>query len=391
MEKDNIKLFKPKRKISIKKIVIISILLLIVVGVIVLYNFLPPFQEFSDKYIFRKEVSQSDVQAISINSEEYNSVCAFDRYIVIMKKSSIEGYTSGTRKAFSVDVTINNPIFDSEGRFLLVAEKNGQKVCIISNENILWQKSLEGEITGVSINKNGYSAIILKQASYKSVIIVLDPDGKELFTTYLASTFAIDVNISNDNKYLAIAEVNSNGSTSKSNIKIISIEKAKNLPLESVVNTFESEAGELITGIKYQDKNKLVSMYNDKINLIHNNENNTIYELSDSNISFADIQLNGSIVIAKDISSGLFSAQTELKIIDIDNNKEIIYSLDNVAKSLYTKNNIIAINMGTEVRFLNSMGWLIRRYTSRQEIKDILLFNNAAGIIYRDKIEIVNL
>ena len=36
-------------------------------------------------------------------------------------------------------------------------------------------------------------------------------------------------------------------------------------------------------------------------------------------------------------------------------------------------------------------GWLIKKYTSTREIKDIVICDNLAGIIYKDKIELVNI
>ena len=43
--------------------------------------------------------------------------------------------------------------------------------------------------------------------------------------TYLSSTYAADIDISNDNKNLAIAETNLSGIQIKSGIRIISLEK----------------------------------------------------------------------------------------------------------------------------------------------------------------------
>ena len=47
--------------------------------------------------------------------------------------------------------------------------------------------------------------------------------------------------------------------------------------------------------------------------------------------------------------------------------------------------------MGTEIEFINTGGWLVKRYIANQEITNITVGNNIAGIIYRDKVEIVNL
>ena len=52
---------------------------------------------------------------------------------------------------------------------------------------------------------------------------------------------------------------------------------------------------------------------------------------------------------------------------------------------------MIALNLGTEVEFINTDGWLVKRYIANQEITNIVVSNNIAGIIYRDKIEIIDL
>ena len=62
-----------------------------------------------------------------------------------------------------------------------------------------------------------------------------------------------------------------------------------------------------------------------------------------------------------------------------------------VTKEIYTTGNIVALNLGAEVEFINTSGWLVKRYTAEQEITSIVISNSIAGIVYRDKIEIINL
>ena len=47
--------------------------------------------------------------------------------------------------------------------------------------------------------------------------------------------------------------------------------------------------------------------------------------------------------------------------------------------------NVIAINYGSEVLFINNSGWLIKDYTSYQEVQSVVLSNNVAGIVYKNK------
>lgn len=137
---------------------------------------------------------------------------------------------------------------------------------------------MEGNISQVHVNKNGYVAVVIVDTSYKTVIKTYNPQGKELFNTYLSSTRAVDVSISNDNKYLAIAEVDTSGTMIQSSIKVISIDKASTDPTNSLENTYKGEENKLITNIKYQNKNKLVCMYTDSIHQIENGEDITLID-----------------------------------------------------------------------------------------------------------------
>ena len=48
------------------------------------------------------------------------------------------------------------------------------------------------------------------------------------------------------------------------------------------------------------------------------------------------------------------------------------------------------MNFGTEVKIINTSGWLLKEYESSKQIKDIVLGNSILGIIYKDRIEIIN-
>ena len=68
-----------------------------------------------------------------------------------------------------------------------------------------------------------------------------------------------------------------------------------------------------------------------------------------------------------------------------------LYKVGGTPKKITTYQDVIAINLGTEVHFIHVNGWLIKKYTSSKEVKDVVLSSNLAGIVYKDKIELVNL
>ena len=131
-------------------------------------------------------------------------------------------------------------------------------------------------------------------------------------------------------------------------------------------------------------------MYDDSIHMIENNSDTKLLDISDAKNTFADINLKDHVAYIVEKSSGLF-ANIDVEIMNISNNKSNVYNIDAVATSLKTAGYVIAVNLGTEVDFINTSGWLIKKYNSSSEISDIILGEGIAGIVYSDKIEIINL
>ena len=383
-----------EKKVNKKKIVILTIIIVFIVIEIItigLYSTNDKAREWIDKNIFRKEVLQDKVATIDLKENQDSNIYAFNKYIGILNKTKFSIYNSTGSQEKTLDLQISNPIWGSANRFLAIAENKGKKVYLISDKDIAWEAEVEGNISQVHVNKNGYVAVVIVDTSYKTVIKTYNPQGKELFNTYLSSTRAVDVSISNDNKYLAIAEVDTSGTMIQSSIKVISIDKASTDPTNSLENTYKGEENKLITNIKYQNKNKLVCMYTDSIHQIENGEDITLIDNQNKKVIFQSVNLVNRACSIEEKSSGLFTADSLVNIVNIENHEIKQYTASSVTKELYTYGNIIAINLGTEVEFISTDGWLVKRYVANQEITNIVVSDSIAGIIYRDKIEIINL
>ena len=377
-----------EKKVNKKKIVILTIIIVFIVIAIItigLYSTNDKAREWIDKNIFRKEVLQDKVATIDLKENQDSNIYAFNKYIGILNKTKFSIYNSTGSQEKTLDLQISNPIWGSANRFLAIAENKGKKVYLISDKDIAWEAEVEGNISQVHVNKNGYVAVVIVDTSYKTVIKTYNPQGKELFNTYLSSTRAVDVSISNDNKYLAIAEVDTSGTMIQSSIKVISIDKASTDPTNSLENTYKGEENKLITNIKYQNKNKLVCMYTDSIHQIENGEDITLIDNQNKKVIFQSVNLVNRACSIEEKSSGLFTADSLVNIVNIENHEIKQYTASSVTKELYTYGNIIAINLGTEVEFISTDGWLVKRYVANQEITNIVVSDNIAGIIYRDK------
>lgn len=383
------------KKINKKKIIISVIAIIILIGIIaisIIYIQNKEARTWIDKNILQKEKTQNNLPSIEIEDENNSTIYAFNKYIGILNKNNFKIYNNAGKEEKQLTLEISKPIFNCSNRYLAVAEEKGQKLYLIADKEILWEREIEGNISQIAINKNGYVAVTIVDTSYKTVIQLYDSQGNALFKTFLSSTRAVATSISEDNKYLAIAQVDTSGTMIQSNIKVMSIDEAKNNSENTIKDVYESENNALITNIKYQDKNKLICMYTEKITEIKNDgTEETLQDFKDKKVSFASIELANATAIIEEKSSGLFTADSEVNIINSENKSTSLYTAELVTKEIYTNGNIIGLNLGSEVDFINTNGWLVKKYKADQEITSIVLSNSIAGIIYRDKIEIIDL
>ena len=383
-----------KKKVNKKKIIIITlilILILLVIAMSLIYVYNKQFRDIIDTYVFRKDIQENNGTTIEVPADiDTNNIIAYDRYIGILDKSILNIYSANGKKDKELEVQISNCIYDTENRFLIMAEKDGQQLTFISGTDIVWKNTVEGSITNVFVNENGYVSIITKGTTYNNVVIIYDSNGKELFKSFSSKTTNIDAEISNDNKYLAIADIDTSGSFIQSSVKILSMEKAQTDPNNSTEYIYPAESGEILIGLEYQDGNKLVCMYDDSIHIIENKEDSKLLDISENTNPFAGINLDGYAVEVVEKNSGLF-ANVDVEITEIATGNKKTYTVESAVNSLKSKSNVIAIALGTEIHFIDTNGWLIKKYNSSMEAKDILLGENIVAIVFSDKIEIINL
>ena len=384
-----------EKKINKKKLlisIIILILLLVVITTTIIYVNNKEARNWIDKNILQKEKTQNNLPNIEIEESDNSSIYAFNKYIGILNKNNFDIYDSTGHKENTLTLEITKPIFNSNNRYLAVAEEKGKKLYLIADKDIVWETEIEGNISQITVNKNGYVAVTIVDTSYKTVIAMYNSQGEQLFNTKLSSNRVIATSISDDNKYLALAEIDTTGTLVQSNIKIISIDDGKNNSENSIKKIYNGEKGDLIINIKYQEKDKLLCMYTNKIVLMKLDEDTeVIQEYENKKIAFASIELSNHSITVEEKTSGIFTADSVVNIINSDSKSTSLYTAESVTKEIYTKDNIIALNLGSEVEFINTSGWLVKKYIAEQEITSIVLSNSVAGIVYRDKVEIINL
>lgn len=383
-----------QRKGKALKIFIFVIFLLIIISVIVListYFSNLEFRNWCDKNILRKEILQEDTKFIELDGDENTQVYAYDKYICVFRKKKLEFYNRVGTRVEELELDINKALIASAGRYMAICEENGQRFYLICGKEKIFNNEIEGSITQIHVSRSGYISVVISNTNYKSIVDVYNKNGEEVFKTNLVTSRVVDVSMSQDNKYLAIAEVDLSGIIISSKIQIVSMELAQTNTEEAILYKYEAPTDKLIMNIEYQEKNQLVCMYNDSLEILQNQSSNQFLKTENKKLVFATIELNNRVAILEEVSTGEYTADTKVKIINPENLNEKQYTSKDIAKNIKTSQNKIAINFGTELHIINKDGILLKKYISEGEINDFVMSEGIIGIVYKDKIQIINL
>lgn len=383
-----------QRKGKLRKVLVFVMLLLILIAILVLisiYFINVEFRNWCDENVLRKEILQANTKYIELDGDENTQVYAYDKYICVFRKKTLEFYNKVGSKVDQIELDINKAVFTSAGRYMAICEENGQKFYLICGREKIFENEIEGNISHLDVSRSGYVSVVISNIDYKSIVDVYDRNGKEIFKTNLVTSRVADVSISQDSKYLAIAEVDLSGIIISSKIQIVSMELAQTNPKEAILYKYEAPTDKLLMNIEYQEQNRLICLYNDSIEVLQDEISTPLIKLEEQKLAFMTIELNNRIALLEEVSTGNYTADTKARIVDPVTLKEKEYISKDVAKSINTSENKIAINFGTELHIISKNGILLKKYISEVEINDIVMAEGIIGIVNKDKIQIINL
>lgn len=311
--------------------------------------------------------------------------------MVVIGNNYVKEYSAEGKEVFEFFLPFQEVVSSAAGAYCVIGEKNGSTLYLISNHEKEWENTVTGTIYDVYVNKNGYVAVIFKQSGYKSLVKVIAPNGNELFTISLASTYAVAVSISNDNRQLAIAEVDADGIHIKSDIKMIDMNQLDN----KNVQKFDLEENSYIVDIKYNNKNELLVRTDQSISIFYDGSLKQIVSYEYADTISATIENSNVPVLIKKEENGLFDVKYKVLMYtsDLGANTPREYELLSLPKQMMTNENQIILVMDKEILVVNLNGKLIKKFKINANVKcvETLEGGEMMAVIFRDKIEFVKI
>lgn len=369
------------------------LIIFIVISIILfsLYLGVENFRKFVDEKVIKKEVEENSSKSTYLLTGNKSNVIPTLDNIYTVQSGQLKSYDKYGIEKNSERVSISNPIFDSSDKYATISEKQSISFYLLEDGKVKWEKKVDTPIVGIKVNKNGYVAVMSENNIYKAVVTVFNNKGDKLFKTYVSDSYGMSASISNDNKYLVIGSVNYSKTIANSNIKIVSMEKAKTDPDGAIIN--EYNIGKLLIDIKIKDGGEVIGQFSNSITRfgILDKKEEEIYKL-ESNVEFVDINNNNNIALIEKKVENENNSKFYLKIINAYGKQVSIYDLeDKLPKEILCRNDTIGINMNNGINIYTENGWLKKKYKSSTEIRDFNLSDSILTVIYRDKYEVIGI
>lgn len=381
-----------------RRSILLFVLLLAAMGCVALTVYLKSenieFEDIKSGKLFNALFAQKNenVQAsvISQIKYEYRENPVFSSY-----KSNIIQYSNNCLKAINqkgkeewkIEFQMQAPVIKSKGDYLLAADIQGKDVCLITDKHIKWRNSVEGDIINADINSKGYVAVVHKTKNYKSAVSVYDTAGVKIFTSYMGDRYAISAKIFNSGKQVVVNSIDTSGTKAISRIVF----------MDMFGNTLsESYSLEGIYPQTWCFSNGSAVLVNNSSIICSDRDTQEIWkiEYEDESVYASALSMNKYLVVAsaaRDDPNGN-SEPKGIKIYGSSGKLLASYELDSAVTSISTIEDIIAVNTGNEVYFINTKGKLICTYSSNNEIIQLeMLSDDRAAVITKGSISVVEI
>jgi hypothetical protein len=305
--------------------------------------------------------------------------------LVIANGKTISLYSKDTELLDEKSVVSSGYFADSDGEYSIVVAKDTNTAYLYKGGAFHSKIELGSEVKFVTINKNGYFSVIFAPNGYKSGVKVFSPSGKEQLATYLASSYAVNCVLSEDNKNLYISQIDTLGLRAKSIVKVIEVSKIKGKSsAEDYMKEYELPTDELLIDLDI-DKAGVIAYTMGGIYKFNGAGFEKICGLDEKETLLVSINGDFPTVMGKG-KEGI----AEITIYKEENSKQ---EFDITPQDIEAYKNKICINFGNEIAVLNTNARILSKIRISDKVEKMHIFDDgkSLAVMYRNKIELFNI
>ncbi len=205
---------KKKRKQLLKRFLIVSIIAVIgIAGFATRTKWLPLFDGIFDKYkttIVNDGTLAEGNFPLKISEGSQYIMSSLENKLALVTDTHFYIYSKTGALAMTEQHAMTNPILKTSGGRALIYDLGGNSFEVIGKLKVLYSKNISDKIIYGEMSNNDFVAIVTKSDKFASGMTVYDPNGNEVFTSFLNEKI-LDIAFKPDNSGCVATTISASG------------------------------------------------------------------------------------------------------------------------------------------------------------------------------------
>ncbi len=335
-------------------------------------------------FVFSLIFSGRGTNNINISFEmgnDYNAVAAGD-LVALLNNRGVTLINDKGKVEGQIEKALSEPTLDTDGEYLLLYDMAGKHFAAsYKNGTQKAEYKIENDIISAKITSKGYSVFASDTDGYKGKVTVFDKKGKIKYEWKSGSGYISDVDITENGRYLAVAQFWAGDTEIMSKVNFIDTRKGE------IIGTAERN-NEIIADIKFVDSDKLIVMTDSNM-MGYNHKGKELFATSlvGQSPTLYDLRSNKMIGVVVHDNRG----NSVLNMYSMGGKIRGTYVAEGEIRALSVRGKTAIIADQSGIVRVSASGRVKNKSEISHDIKDIALFENSnrAAIVGASSAEVI--
>lgn len=189
---------------------------------------------------------------ISFDTGHEYSTRMMNEKVLVYNNSGVKAIRSDGKVDWEIKEALSSPLVEVGGDYVLLTDLAGNHFAASYKDGKKKQDfQLGNDIISAKITKSGYTVFATDTDGYKGRVSVFNKRGKEIYSWNSGSGYISDIEISDNGRYLVVAQLVSDGSCADTRLQFIDTRRGE------VIASAE-RPGEITVNMNFVSSNKLI-------------------------------------------------------------------------------------------------------------------------------------
>lgn len=300
-----------------------------------------------------------------------DTVESYGENVLLYNNQSMKAINHKGDLLWTVKLALSAPVVEQGGDYILAADLEGSHKATLYKKGETVREYTPGkDLISAKVNAKGTCAFALSADGYKGSVLVVDKKGKELFRWNSNDGYIMDLDLSDNGHYLAVAQLHGEGETAGSKIQFIDLYQKR------VIRT--AEQTDAIVGEVCFAGNRLITVSD--IDLVgYSGSGKEQYRVSFVGKRPGLYDMTGEDLLAFVVSDN--RGNTVLELYNLRGKKTGSFVTDGPITAMAVYGDGVVFSCQRELLQINQRGKLKKRIPCEHDIKEVGVFGNGKTVL----------